>query len=300
MSTNYPFRRFFVIFANIFIFLGALAFLGFMSFSIIDALTSSQFQVKNQELQQFFVDSINNNWLPLIMLLIYFASMQLVYSFMIIKWTITLNDEQYIKLRWLVLIYGFFNLTFASTMFMANIDCRNVESGVRPKQKLAWHQSIVFIISGFLISILALLLVFKHTGNESITVDITNQLLIIGIVGGIALFIGLVGFFSIKGLNKVTTDEEYYAKKNAFATFMISFNNIFVITKMIILLIINTFGYIAQMFNRESSFFSRLNASLSLVLMYMIVYQVLKALTATNDQRLTIDLSNIRDIRAKG
>lgn len=299
MSTNYPFRRFFVIFANVFIFLGALAFLGFMSFSIIDALTSSQAQIKNQELHRFIVESINNKWLPLIMLFIYLASMQLVYSFMIIKWTATLNDEEYIKLRWLVLIYGFFNFTFASTMFMANIDSRDVESGVRPKQKLAWHQSIVFTISGFLISVVALLLVVKHTGNEDITVDITNQLLIIGIVGGVTLLIGLLGFFSIKTLNKVATDEEYYAKKNAFSAFMIGFNNIFVITKMIILLIVNTLGYIAQMFDRESSFFSRLNASLSLILMYMIVYQVLKVLTVTKDQTLTIDLTNVRELKAK-
>ncbi|WP_339024419.1 hypothetical protein [Spiroplasma endosymbiont of Agriotes lineatus] len=61
--------------------------------------------------------------------------MQLIYSALIIKWAISLNDEQFIKHRWLILVYSFFNMTFLTGFMLLSLGQKKLRPVLERKEK---------------------------------------------------------------------------------------------------------------------------------------------------------------------
>lgn len=301
-NSNFAFRRFFIIFANVFVFIGAFFVLTMIAFYTIAALRNqiTELTAYDNDFRTVITDIINKGYFPVVALIIYMGAMQLIYSALIIKWAISLNDEQFIKHRWLILVYSFFNMTFFTGFMLLSLDQKRIETGIKAKRKMALHESSVFALSGaMLIMFTAVLLLTKNLNSE--IVNIKQPFVITLSVAGVFLLFGVLGLLSISKLKNVNLPDSNSLQNvpvksfnDQFAKLMIGFSIIFILVKMLIVLVINTIGYLSQMFSRENrGFFSNIGATINLIFMYTIVYQVFQALLQKDDQPLVIDLSNV-------
>ncbi len=146
----------------------------------------------------------------------------------------------------------------------------------------------------------------KSANSEIVNI---KQTFVITLSIGVAfLLFGVAGLLSISKLKNVNLPDSNSLQNvpvksvnDQFAKLMIGFNIIFIFIKMFILLVVNTIiiiGYLNQIFCRESrGFFSQIIATIKLIFMYTIVYQVFRALLQKDDQPLVIDLSNVDNKR---
>lgn len=298
-NSNFKGRRFFIILTNSLIFFVAAFLITMIGYYTIATLTGQNLLLtqKDVEFQNAIKYLIDNGIFFIMALIFYLGAMQLVYSFLIIKWTIYLSDEQYLKHRFLVLIYSFFNLSFWTAFLLLSLDHGKMNTEIQVKRKMAFHETLLFSFTGIFSIIISLLLQTSTLNNPNIQSNFISTIS----VGAITLGIGLLGAIFIglytRNEKKLHQQSDFYASKfiNILAKIFIAFNVIFVITKMVLILVINTLGYINQMFgNNRQGFFSRIGATINLILMYTIVFQVFKALTTKNDEPLVIDLTNVQ------
>lgn len=295
-NSNHKFTRGVSIFFNGLIFVSSFIVLSMIIFYIIATLSGKTLNTTSMDasFQTFINQLINNNLFWVVPLIIYFGSMQLIYSGLIVKWLITLDDEQLSKHSWLILIYGFFNMTFWTAWWIAKMSQDKINTGMRVKRKLANHESKVFFLSGLISSILIIsLLVFNFKDASfqrllSILLGVTLTFTLIGILGLASLrsFKNDSLQLSVKTLKDVSTN----SFMQGLAKVMIAFNIVFVLVKMLLLLLINTIGSLSRIFDRRESIFSSFINIANLVLMYVIVKEVFKAILAKDDEPLVITI----------
>jgi hypothetical protein len=189
-------------------------------------------------------------------------------------------------------------MTFFTAFLLMSLEQGRMNTGIKAKRKMAFHESNVFIVSGALLFALSLLLQFSKLNNPNVQ---SNFIITISVASTL-LFIGLLGTLSISRMkteNLTDNNTEVIINNRSFndnfARFMIGFNIIFILVKMVVLLVINTISYISQIFgDNRQSFFGRINATINMVMMYTITFQVFKALTTKDDVPLVIDLTNVQ------
>lgn len=300
-NSNYKFQRFFIIISNFFVFMSVFFFLALITFCMLAELKQSSWQLTNfdDSFRSVISVAIKNGYFPLVAVVIYIAAMQLIYSFLNMRWSWSLEDEQFLKHRWLILIYSFFNMTFFVALMLNLSNQKTIDTGIRVKRKMALHESSVFALSGSILFLFSLVLLAKN--QDYLASNLKNTFVITMTVAIVLLVIGIIGLVSISKIksNMLSVTNELknfpvHRFSDLIAKIMVAFNLVFVLTKMILLLIINTIGYLSSMFDnsRNRGLLGRLSSILNLVVMYTLVFQVFKALSQKDDEPLVIDLTN--------